>query len=50
MLVYIDDINLANEEMNEFLRYTVEYRKMFSLKNKVVYSLPNHAIIADASN
>lgn len=50
LLIYIDDIGLANEETNELLRYTLEYRKMFSIKNKVVYPLPKHSIIADASN
>ena len=34
LLVYIDDIHLANEEIVEFIRFTAEHRRFFSYKNK----------------
>ena len=50
MIIFVDDVHLSSEQMNELLRYTVEYRKMFSLKNKTTYSLPRHFVVAEAND
>lgn len=50
LLIYVDNLHLANDETREYLRYMIEYGKGFNVKKNEISVIAPFVMVADCSS